>query len=132
METGQSRGWRLRFDQRLRPAPIRYSSRSLPRRKTLIGRDELGQEPAGDLDVLRHSHRRVERTPLPANREVVLDGVQGNAPVYLKQGEPLKLRMFIDRSVAEIFVNGRQCGRRLLPITSATSSVFSARSSCRS
>ena len=31
------------------------------------------------------------------------------APVYLESGEPLKLRVFVDRSVVEVFVNGKQC-----------------------
>jgi len=31
------------------------------------------------------------------------------APVLLAKNEPLKLRVFIDRSVVEVFVNGRQC-----------------------
>jgi beta-fructofuranosidase len=31
------------------------------------------------------------------------------APVYLAPGETLKLRVFIDRSIVEVFVNGRQC-----------------------
>ena len=30
-------------------------------------------------------------------------------PLYLEEGEPLKLRIFIDRSVVEVFANGRQC-----------------------
>jgi len=30
-------------------------------------------------------------------------------PLYLKDGEPLKLRVFIDRSIIEVFANGRQC-----------------------
>ncbi|MFN0125444.1 MAG: glycoside hydrolase family 32 protein [Verrucomicrobiales bacterium] len=30
-------------------------------------------------------------------------------PLYLKDGEPLHLRVFIDRSVIEVFANGRQC-----------------------
>lgn len=30
-------------------------------------------------------------------------------PVYLEQGEPLRLRVFIDRSIIEVFANGRQC-----------------------
>ncbi len=162
---------------------------SLPRRLTLIGKDELGQEPAGDIASLREAHRRVAGLPLPANREIVLDGVAGNvleldveidtqaaqmvelnvlrspdkeeftriafyrqrglvdwrrsdgwarhwesrgslitldtsysselpdavsrapetAPVFLAPGEPLHLRVFIDRSIVEVFVNGRQC-----------------------
>ena len=31
------------------------------------------------------------------------------APVFLADNEPLQLRVFIDRSVVEVFVNGRQC-----------------------
>ncbi|MCX6361293.1 MAG: glycoside hydrolase family 32 protein, partial [Armatimonadetes bacterium] len=31
------------------------------------------------------------------------------APFYLEPGETLKLRVFMDRSVVEVFVNGRQC-----------------------
>jgi beta-fructofuranosidase len=31
------------------------------------------------------------------------------APVFLEPDEPLKLRVFIDRSVVEVFVNGKQC-----------------------
>ncbi len=30
-------------------------------------------------------------------------------PLQLKEGEPLHLRVFIDRSVIEVFANGRQC-----------------------
>ena len=30
-------------------------------------------------------------------------------PVYLAPDEPLQLRIFIDRSVVEVFVNGKQC-----------------------
>jgi beta-fructofuranosidase len=29
--------------------------------------------------------------------------------LYLKDGEPLRLRVFIDRSIVEVFANGRQC-----------------------
>jgi beta-fructofuranosidase len=31
------------------------------------------------------------------------------APIFLEPDEPLKLRVFIDRSVIEVFVNGKQC-----------------------
>ncbi len=31
------------------------------------------------------------------------------APVYLGPKEPLRLRVFVDRSVVEVFVNGKQC-----------------------
>jgi len=31
------------------------------------------------------------------------------APVYLRQGESLRLRVFVDRSIVEVFVSGKQC-----------------------
>ena len=31
------------------------------------------------------------------------------APVHLESDEPLKLRIFVDRRVVEVFANGRQC-----------------------
>ena len=31
------------------------------------------------------------------------------APFKLGEGEPLRLRVFIDKSVVEVFANGRQC-----------------------
>lgn len=157
---------------------------SLPRRLTLAGRDELRIEPAGDIESLRGKRVRVAGLPLPANRELVLETVQGNvmelaveidpqdapmvelnvlrapgkeeytriaffkergylrgfpypgwtaesllvvdnscssklpdvrsrapetAPLSLTAGETLKLRVFIDRSVVEVFANGKQC-----------------------
>jgi beta-fructofuranosidase len=172
-----------------KPTPGWDQIMSLPRRLTLAGKDELAMEPAGDIESLRYDHRQVTALPLPANREIVLDGVQGSAleiiaeidpksapmvelnilrspgkeeftriafykqrgyqnwerftgwdawaatcdslitldssyaselpdvlsrapetaPVYLAPDEPLRLRIFIDQSVVEVFVNGRQC-----------------------
>jgi beta-fructofuranosidase len=164
---------------------------TLPRRLTLVERDMLGVEPAGDVASLRHNPRHVEDLDLPANQEVVLDGIRGNTmeilaeievndapmvelnvlrspdreeftriaffrergyrdweryagwdkekhryardslvtietsyssrlpdvqsrapetgPVFLKPDEPLRLRVFVDKSVVEVFVNGKQC-----------------------
>ena len=39
----------------------------------------------------------------------VMSRAPETAPVFLGKNEPLKLRVFIDRSVVEVFVNGRQC-----------------------
>jgi len=148
---------------------------TLPRRLTLSGQEQLAIVPAGDIESLRGEHRHVDTMTLPANKEVVLDGVRGNAmeivaeidpkgspmvelnvlrssnreeftrialfkhrgyrgkslvtidssyasllpdvrsrapetaPVVMGRDEPLKLRVFIDRSVVEVFINGRQC-----------------------
>jgi beta-fructofuranosidase len=174
-----------------KPTPGWNQIMSLPRRLTLIDKDELGVDPAGDIESLRGEHQQVASRTLPANREIVLENIHGNAmeiiaeidpqnapmiemnvlrspakeeftritffkqrgyrtwerysgwewskmldatdslitvdsshssqlpdvlsrapetaPVYLKPGEPLKLRVFIDKSVIEVFVNGRQC-----------------------
>jgi len=162
---------------------------TLPRRLTLISKDELGIEPAGDIESLRYNPKHVGAMKLPANKEVVLKNISGNAmeivaeidvknapmvevnvlrstkkeeytriaifkergfnrgreynpgarvpnmnytlvsletsyssilpdarsraaetaPVMIAQGETVKLRIFIDRSVVEVFVNGKQC-----------------------
>jgi len=164
---------------------------TLPRRLTLDPKDELNElkiEPAGDIESLRYDHRRIDAMNLPANEEVVLENIRGNAteltaeidpkgapmvemnvlrgpdarertrimffedrgyrhreygrthahsrkysslisidssyssilgdvrsrapetaPVLLAKNERLKLRVFIDRSVVEVFVNGKQC-----------------------
>ena len=53
---------------------------SLPRRVTLAEyEDELKIEPAGDVESLRGEHVHIDDTVLPANEEVVLEGVSGNA-----------------------------------------------------
>ena len=53
---------------------------SLPRRLTLGEReDEINIEPAGDIESLRGDHQHIGETVLPANQEVVLDAIQGNA-----------------------------------------------------
>ena len=172
---------------------------TLPRLLTLDEDDRLLMEPAGDIESLRYGHQQVAPMTLPANEEIVLDCVRGNAmelaleldpagaplvelnvlrspnreeytriafykhrgnryrqrmsttqamnassaamqhlparyesmisidtsysstnpealsrapetaPVYLQDDEPLQLRVFIDRSVVEVFVNGKQC-----------------------
>jgi beta-fructofuranosidase len=158
---------------------------TLPRRLTLIDDDQLRIEPAGDVESLRGQHVRVGTTSLPANREIILPEVEGNAieliaeidtqnaamvelnvlrspdkeeftsikffrdrgyplkrqnpeltgreslitietaysstlpdalsrapetaPVRLAPEENLKLRVFIDKSVVEVFINDKQC-----------------------
>jgi beta-fructofuranosidase len=163
---------------------------TLPRRLTLISKDELGIEPAGDIESLRYDHQHVDAMKLPANEEIVLDRINGNAmeiiaeidpktapmveinvlrspdkeeftriaffrergmrshvrvpredgrmrslrlsaitiessfssilpdvlsrepetgPILIMPDETLKLRIFIDKSVVEVFANGKQC-----------------------
>ena len=171
---------------------------SLPRRLTLIGDNELGIDPTGDIASLRGTHKSLGRQPIPANCETVLDGIEGNAielkleidaggapmvelnvlrspdrqehtrivfyrergfklpvrrpdsrdslisidssrssilpdalcrapetaPVVLGPEETLKLHVFIDRSVIEVFVNGRQCvAMRVYPGRTAPASL---------
>ena len=52
---------------------------TLPRRLTLAGEDEVRVAPAGDIESLRYEHRRIEATELPANEELVLEGIEGSA-----------------------------------------------------
>lgn len=92
--------------------------------------------PMVELDVLRSANaEEVTRITLQKNRSVTsrfmppqrkldvvtLDNSRSSllpevlarppevAPVLLPEGEPFKLRVFIDRSVVEVFVNNRQC-----------------------
>jgi beta-fructofuranosidase len=166
---------------------------TLPRRLTLEGKEDLKVEPAGDIESLRYDRQEVKSMKLPANKEVVLKNIKGNAmelnlevdpamapmielnvlrspgreeftriaffrgrgfnavrqglidpppagvspwnfnsslisiessyaslhpdvnprgpetaPILIANDEPLRLRVFIDKSVVEVFVNGKQ------------------------
>ncbi len=52
---------------------------TLPRGLTLAGKEELRIEPAGDIESLRYNRQEVKNMKLPANKEVVLKGIKGNA-----------------------------------------------------
>ena len=157
---------------------------SLVRLLTLSDDGTVAIEPVHTVEALRHGQRHVGETAMPANRELVLEGIGGNAielaaeiepqdarevsvnvlrsddgeeltsirfyrrghmatpghsmrgdrmdavaidtsrssllpdvmarpeevaPFKLHEGEPLRLRVFIDKSVVEVFANGRQC-----------------------
>ncbi|WP_460672501.1 glycoside hydrolase family 32 protein [Larkinella ripae] len=156
---------------------------TLPRLLTLDETGKLRQEPTGDLASLRSKKVSVAEQALPANQEIVLPTVSGNAlemhalidpknsptielnvlrspgkeeytrilfyknggfwdrseaknvqlsaitidnstgstlagvrsrvpetaSVLLKEGELVDLRIFVDKSIVEVFVNGRQC-----------------------
>jgi len=61
---------------------------SLPRRLTLDEGGKLLMEPAGAVSSLRYDHQVMEETNLPANQEVVLEGIRGNAMEILAETDP--------------------------------------------
>ncbi len=169
---------------------------SLPHKLTLGGEngDMLCFEPSGNLESLRSSTVSYENLTIPANRETVLEAVNGNAleiefevsdrdlpclelhvlrsedgegytlissyngrggPIFVDNGwprksliavncdhsarngrfiappehseflwgdtEPIRLRVFVDRSVVEVFANGKGfIGRREFPSVGST------------
>lgn len=52
---------------------------TLARRLTLVGKDDLRQEPAGDIESLRYNRQEVKPMVLGANKEVVLQNIKGDA-----------------------------------------------------
>ncbi len=154
---------------------------TLPRLLTLKSREEIGIQPAGNIESLRYQHQHIGQMELPANKEIVLNKIKGNAieivaeidlkeapmveinvlrsnnkeeftriafykergfrgtppnpryslvsletsyssvlpdvmsrapetaPVTINPEEKLSLRIFVDKSVVEVFVNNRQC-----------------------
>ena len=156
---------------------------TLPRLLTLDENGKLRMSPTGDIASLRSKKVTVAETALPANQEIVLPAVSGNAlemhavidpkdsptielnvlrspgkeeytrilfyknggfwdrseaknvqysaisidnstastlegvrsrvpetaSVFIKDGELVDLRIFVDKSIVEVFVNGRQC-----------------------
>ena len=52
---------------------------TLPRKLMLIGNNEIGQEPAGDIESLHGESQKIPATKLPANKEIVFKNIRGNA-----------------------------------------------------
>lgn len=52
---------------------------TLPRRLTLADRDQVRQEPAGDIESLRYDHQSVKAMKIPGNTEIVLNNIRGTA-----------------------------------------------------
>ena len=145
---------------------------SIVRQLTLRDDSTLSIEPVPAIEMLRFDEKHVGETALPANEEIVFNGIVGNtmelsvkidvkearhvcinvlrspgkeeytsiifyksgrhsalaldisessilpdvearppeiAPIKFEDGEILDLRIFIDRSVVEVFANSRQC-----------------------
>ena len=83
------------------------------REKTLIEYDPVQKELSVDtrLSSLRYGRKAIER-----------------APLELKNGELLELRIFIDRSIVEVFANDRQAiARRIYPTLNGKGFRVSAR-----
>ena len=52
---------------------------TLPRKLTLVGKDDLRQEPAGDIESLRLNKQVVGAMKLSGNKEIVLPNIKGTA-----------------------------------------------------
>ena len=81
--SGQQSGHREALLQRLhtgggRPTESWNHIMSLARRLTLYEDHTLGIQPVSAIGSLRFDHKHVGQTPLPANQEVVLEGIEGN------------------------------------------------------
>ncbi|RKX46549.1 MAG: glycosyl hydrolase family 32 domain protein [Verrucomicrobia bacterium] len=61
----------------------------------------------------KRSKNRYSIVSIDTSRSSILPDAKSrapeSAPVYLEKGETLKLHVFIDKSVVEVFVNGKQC-----------------------
>ncbi|MDR0902143.1 MAG: glycoside hydrolase family 32 protein [Opitutaceae bacterium] len=74
-----------------------------PEKQTLVvGLDHSTLDPAINYPVLRGAYMREKKLEQQFVREQT-------APLALAPGEPLTLRVFLDRSVLEIYANDRQC-----------------------
>ena len=76
-----------------RPAEGWNQIMTLPRRLTLISKDELGQEPAGDIAILRYNAKHIGTTKLPANQEIILKDISGNAMEISAEIDPKNAQM---------------------------------------
>ncbi|MHC4074727.1 MAG: GH32 C-terminal domain-containing protein [Planctomycetota bacterium] len=60
-----------------------------------------------------HSRKYSSLITIDSSYSSILPDVRSRAPetapIVLDQNEPLRLRVFVDKSVVEVFVNGRQC-----------------------
>lgn len=61
---------------------------TLPMRLTLLNEDQIGINPAGNIESLRYDHVRVEKQTLQANQEIVFDLIMGNAMEFEVEIDP--------------------------------------------
>jgi len=77
---------------------------SLVRILTLGADNTLGIEPVPTIESLRYDYKHVSETILPANQEIVLDGIEGNAMELAAEIDPLSARqvsLYVLRSPAK-------------------------------
>ena len=64
-------------------------------------------------DRTRRPHQYQSLITIDSSYSSSLPDVRSRAPetaaVFIARNEPLKLRVFVDKSVVEVFVNGKQC-----------------------
>ena len=79
----------------------------------MIGCSDDGQEQTALLYDASEKQLKVDATK--SSLDTGVRSVE-TAPFELKSGEPLVLRIFVDRSVVEVYANDRQAiGRRIYP-----------------
>ncbi|MDR8393411.1 glycoside hydrolase family 32 protein [Aliifodinibius sp. S!AR15-10] len=66
---------------------------TLPRRLSLTDDGEIRMKPAGDIESLRYDHSRIESRSLPANQEIVLEGIEGNVMEINAEIDPQNANM---------------------------------------
>ena len=66
---------------------------SLARQLTLLEDGTLGIEPAGHPESLRYDHQHIGAMTLPANQEIVLENIGGNAMEIVAEIDPMDAPM---------------------------------------
>ena len=74
--------------------------------------------PGGEEQTLVYYDAAEKKLKVDTTKSSLTEGPKTveAGPFELKRGEPLKLRVFVDKSVVEVFANGRQAVmRRIYP-----------------
>ena len=77
--------------------------------------------PGGEEQTLVYYDAETKKLSIDTRKSSIGDGPKSieAGPLELKPGEPLKLRVYVDKSVVEVFANGRQAVmRRIYPTRS--------------
>ena len=85
---------------------------SLPMRLSLLEKDNLGIEPAGDIASLRYDKKQIRSMEIKANKEHVLKGIEGKS---------MEINAVVDPAISSKVGNTTSAGT--LKIQSACSSM---------